>query len=212
MQRGADDRPLFHCYTKRKMARRKPQNIGLARDLQKQINSVVAKSVQQSAVEIANALAQAGPAWSGEFSSAWDVVLAGATPSPPRKTGAVYSYSKRNFPLKRYEDALNSRIGTSDVIRFEITNSAPHADIAIDEEESIFIARGEPVKDVIEKGFRRRSGDGEQDLGLRPDISIGLSGEEPTSSITAPKYWFQTYTRGGQLEFNLRRGVELGFR
>lgn len=214
MRRGAVVRPLFCGYTKNKMApaRRRKQNVSLAENLQKQINKAVAKAVQQVAVEVTNGLAQAGPAWSGRFSSAWDVVIPGGTASPPRKEGSVYVYSKRNFPLTRYERILNSRIGTSDVIKFEIVNSSPYADIAIDEEEAIFYPVGLPVKPVIKRGFRPRSGDGFQDYNLRPDILTGYTQEEPTASITAPKFWFQTYTRGGQLSFNLRKGVEIGFR
>jgi hypothetical protein len=191
--------------------RRRGQNISLAKDLQGQINKAVAKAVQQVAVEVTNGLAQAGPAWSGSFSSAWDVVIPGGAASPPRKEGSVYSYNKRNFPLSRYERVLNSKVG-SDMIRFEITNSSPYAGIAIDEEEGLFFAIGTPIKPVIERGFRRKDGGGMQDFGLRPDIAIGYTREDPNASITAPKFWFQTYTRGGQLSFNVRRGVEIGFR
>lgn len=214
MRRGAAVRPLFCGYTQNKMAapRRRKQNVSLAKDLQERINKAVAKAVQQVAVEVTNGLAQAGPAWSGSFSSAWDVVIPGGTATPPRKEGSVYAYSKRNFPLSRYERILNSNIGSSDVIRFEITNSSPYADIAIDEEEGIFYPVGLPVKPIIKRGFRRKDGDGVQDLNLRPDISIGYTREDPNASITAPKFWFQTYTRGGQLSFNLRKGVEVGFR
>lgn len=191
--------------------RRRKQDTGLARDLQGQINKAVAKAVQQVAVEVANGLAQAGPAWSGSFSSAWDVVIPGGTASPPRKEGSVYIYNKRNFPLSRYERILNSSIGSSDVIKFEITNSSPYADIAIDEEEGIFYPVGLPVKPIIKRGFRPKDADGTQDLNFRPDISVGYTREKPTASITAPRFWFQTYTRGGQLQLNLRKGVEIGF-
>lgn len=184
--------------------KRRGQDLGLAKDLKKQINESIAKCVQECAVGIANSLAENGPAWSGAFSAAWDVVAPGQAPVPPRKEGEIYRYTKRNFPLSRYEKALNDNIGGSDVIRFEIVNSTEYAYIALDEEESVFFPDGAPIGDVVRTGFRPKD-----DVSLRGQVSDDPEGD---SRITAPPFWFQTYYRGGQLSFDLARGVELGFR
>lgn len=185
-------------------AKRRGQDLGLAKDLKRQINKSIAKSVQECAVGIANSLAQNGPAWSGAFSASWDVVIAGGTPAPSRGEGRIYQYTKRNFPASRYEKALNASIGGPDTVRFEIVNSSPYADIAIDEEESVFFPDGAPIGDVVRTGFRPKD-----DVSLRGQVSDDPNGD---SRITAPPFWFQTYYRGGALSLDLAKGVELGFR
>jgi hypothetical protein len=186
----------------------KRSNLSIAKQLNDQIYSKLGAAIQESAVEIANGLAQAGPAWSGEFSSAWDVVPAGESGKPPRATGRVYVYDKRNFPAERYKKALLNRKN-----RFEIVNTAPHAAIALDQEESIFTRQGqpEPVKPIIKEGFRPKSGDGEQEPSLRPDVAMGYTNEKPNAGITAEQDWFNTYADGGQLTRDLRVGAERAF-
>jgi len=186
------------------MARR--SNLSIARKLGDDINKKLARAVQESAVEIANGLANAGPAWTGEFSSAWDVVPAGQAGKAPRGGGRVYRYNKRNFPLSRFENSLK-RGGN----RFEVVNTAPHVGIAIDQDEALFSAIGSPVKEPVVRGFRRKDGFGEQDLGLRGDVAPGYTQEEPTASATASLDWFETYSGGGGLNRDLRRGTERAF-
>lgn len=182
------------------MARR--SNLGIAKKLDKDMKRALATMIQGSAVEIANGLAQAGPAWTGAFSASWDVVEAGQSGKPTRSTNGVYKYTGRNFPVSRFERALESK-----KTRFEIVNSSPHADIAIDREESTFIRIGEPVKPIVEEGFRPKSGDGEQEPHFRGDISIGYTQEKPNASITAELDWFETYALGGGLQRDLAYGA-----
>lgn len=186
------------------MARR--SNLNLAKQLGRDINKKLAAAVQEAAVEIANGLAEAGPAWSGEFSSAWDVVTAGQQGRAPRGAGRVYKYDRRNFPAARYEKAIQARKN-----RFEVINTADHADIALDETESTFYRTGQPVKPLVEEGFRPKSGDGEQDLHMRWQVGMGYTNEPPDSGITAPKDWFPTYASGGALNRDLRVGVDRAF-
>ena len=184
------------------MARK--SNLNIAKAITKQLNRQLAETIQNAAVEITNGLAEAGPAWSGAFSSAWDVVAPGQAGRGVRATGRVYTYTKRNFPLSRFEKSIE--LGRA---RFEIINSAPHASIALDLEEGIFQAIGEPIKPKIEEGFRPRSGDGEQDLHLRWQVGTGYTSEEPNASITAPKDWYITYAQGGGLQRDLAKGVSI---
>jgi len=186
------------------MARR--SNLSIARRLGDDINKKLARAVQESAVEIANGLANAGPAWTGEFSSAWDVVPAGQAGKAPRGGGRVYRYNKRNFPLSRFESSLKR--GNN---KFEVVNTDPDADIAIDQREAIFSAIGSPVKEPVVQGFRRKDGFGEQEPGLRGDVAPGYTQEESTASATAPLDWFETYASGGGLNRDLRAGVERAF-
>jgi len=186
------------------MARR--SNLGIAKQLGQDINEKLAEAVQASAVEIANGLAKAGPAWTGTFSSAWDVVPAGGQGKPPRGGGRVYRYDRRNFPVSRFQRSLER--GNN---RFEIVNTAPHAAIALDQEEDIFAPPADqpyPVGDVVKFGTGRPRGEH-----LRYEISDVADNpdEEVTSQITAEKDWFPTYSAGGALSRDLRVGVDRAF-
>jgi hypothetical protein len=183
---------------------------GIAKDLMQGINKAIAKGIQGAAVEIANGLVDVGPAWSGEFSASWDVVVEGQSGAPPRGKGRIYSYTKRNFPLSRYEKALNN--GN---LSFQVVNSAPHAGIAIDQDLGVYTHPNDsdPLKDPIEFGFRPQDADGEQEPSLRYDVSLGYdNSEKPNAMITAEADWYYTYTQGGGLKRDLGRGVSLGFK
>jgi hypothetical protein len=186
------------------MARR--SNLGIAKQIGRDINKKLAQAVQESAVEIANGLAEAGPAWTGTFSSAWDVVPAGGQGRPPRGGNGVYQYTRRNFPASRFEKSLER--GNN---RFEIVNTAPHAAIALDQEESTFRRIGEPVKPLVKEGFRPKSGDGEQEPHFRADVVMGYTQEEANAGITAKHDWFPDYAKGGALNRDLKIGVNRAF-
>jgi hypothetical protein len=183
------------------MARR--SNLSIARQLGKDINRKLAQAIQESAVEIANGLAGAGPAWTGEFSSAWDVVPVGQAGRPPRGKGRVYKYDRRNFPLERFEKSLERKNN-----QFQVVNTAPHAGIAIDEVESLFAPPKEqpyPIGDFVQYGTGRP--DQEH---LRWQIAND-PGKKITSQITAKQDWFPDYTKGGALKRDLKLGVDRAF-
>ena len=58
----------------------------------KDLKKAFTKASRRVCVEIMNDLAQKGPAYSGEFSSAWYAVPPGTEPGGPRSTGKVYKY------------------------------------------------------------------------------------------------------------------------
>jgi hypothetical protein len=176
--------------------------MGLAKQVQQDLTPFIARGVRNAAVEIVNGLVEAGPAWSGEFSRSWHVVAPGEKPPGRQRAGDdIYEYSYRNFQLSKFEKALN-RGGRS--IKFEIINTAPHADIAIDAEEGTFYQIGQPLKPQTEGGPRPRDENGQ--IGhLRYQIGSLGYGEESSSSITAPQDWFETYVRS-VMQSDLARG------
>lgn len=188
----------------------KAQLSQLAREVAKPITQAVARSIRDAAIEITNALVEAGPAWSGEFSASWDVVPKGTKPNPRKVEGRLYSYTYKNFPLKRFENAIENGI-----TKFEVTNTAPHASIALDREESYYYHPDkEPLKDPVDIGYRPYDRDDGQQASLRWQIGAypAYDGQEPNAFITAPEDWFDTYVEGGGLQRDLKRGVEIGFR
>lgn len=196
------------------MAPRKPRrgsgrNFEIANKLMKDIDRAVASGVQNAAIEIANGLVKVGPAWSGEFSASWDVIGPGQSASSPRGKGRIYKYDKRNFPLSRFEKAIEKGAKL-----FEVVNTAPHAAIAIDGEEAIFTHPNDsdPLKDPVEFGFRPKDASGEQEPSFRYDISMGYDdSSKPNAMITAERDWLATYAMGGELNRDLGRGVTIGF-
>jgi hypothetical protein len=175
----------------------------LAREVQRDLTSFVAKGTRNAAVKILNGLVDAGPGWSGEFSRSWYVVPPGEAPkNGPRSGEGIYYYTYRNVSLKKIENAIN--LGGRST-KFEIVNTAPHANIAIDKEDSVFYAIGLPYYPQKFGSARPTDGDG-QDLHMRYQIGTkGYDPERPESSITAPKDWFPTYVASA-LQSDLSKG------
>jgi len=166
----------------------------MARDFKDLVNDVkdlVTQSARQASVEIMNGLVEAGPGFSGEFSSAWYAVEPGTPPGPPRTSGGrIYKYDLRNVPASRFKS------GTY----YEIVNGADYAPQALDLEEGRFIRIGKPIKQPVAEGDRY--GD------IRGQVSPG-QGE---SISTAPLDWYVTYASGGAMQKDLGNGVRIGFR
>lgn len=187
----------------------------IAQDLMRQINTELAKQIRNAGVEICNGLSEAGPAWSGEFSASWDIVPAGGSPRQRRipELSSVYEYTYRNFPLKIFEKALESRQATV----FNIVNTAPHAAEALDMVEGNFYRPADPpIKNFVGEGFRPYDfAEGAQvehyryQLSQAPRYDAKGNPIEFDSAITAEKDWFPTYARGGGLQRDLARGMQI---
>lgn len=178
------------------------QLTGLAKEVQRMISGPVANAVREAGLEIVNQLADAGPAWSGKFSASWDIIAPGGTARKRESIGSVYKYTRRNFPLKRFENALNSR-NTANTIKFSIVNSASYAAFALDQDKAVFIRPdNNPVKiNAVELG------NGRDQPSLRHEIGGPFSGslEEAPAARTAEPDWFEIY-----VAFALQRALGVG--
>lgn len=167
----------------------------MARDIKfllKDVKDATVVAARQASVEIMNGLVQAGPGYTGEFSSAWYAVEKGQAPGGPRSNNGLYKYDLRNVPKTRFKSS-----GTW----YEIVNGAPHAAEAMDLEPYFYedFDEQDPVKPQ-KRGYRR-------DGATRGDIA---GGSGPNTS-TAPEDWWPTYNVGGGLNRDLARGVQQGF-
>jgi len=175
----------------------------------KDLKKTFSKASRRVCVEIMNDLAQKGPAYSGEFSSAWYAVPPGTEPGGPRSTGKVYKYDLRNVPEAKFKSK-----GTY----YEIVNGADYAPIALDLEEGVFIGQYEEVINADGTKERKKIPPVGKivDTGSRvdePHIRGEFTGTgKPTGVSTAPLDWYNTYTSGGGLKISLDRGATLGFR
>ena len=175
----------------------------IAAQIEKDLNKKIARGIQGFAVQSMNSLAQAGPAWTGEFSASWGFAPEGATPQTPGTTGRVYKYTKNDVPVRYVESLI-----ASGVTQFSISNTSEHAAIAIDAEQSKFYPpeyQPYPVGDVTAYGTGRPSQDHYR-WQIRSE-----SGEEITSQITAEKDWYANYKLGGKLQKDLTVGFSFGF-
>ena len=176
----------------------------------KDLKKTITETSRRVCVEIMNDLAQKGPAYSGEFSSAWYAVPPGTEPGGPRGTGKIYKYDLRNVPKTKFK---------SRGAYYELVNGADYAPIALDLEEGTFIGQyettiGEDGKEVRRKippiGKIVETGSRPKEPHLRGDVrDVGLA---PTAVSTAELDWYNTYTSGGGLKISLDRGAKLGFR
>jgi len=176
-----------------------------AKDLERDARRKLARGIQEFAIRSMNNLAEAGPAWTGEFSQSWVFTAEGGSAQSPTagaKIG-IGKYNRNDVPVRQVEQYLKQ--GRS---RFQLVNTSEHAAIAIDEQESMFAPppdQPDPVKIPVKFGTGRP--DQEH---LRWQLG-NREGEEITSQITAEQDWFTTYLKGGQLQRDLGDGVRLGF-
>lgn len=168
----------------------------MARDLRflvKDLEATTVSAVQDACVEIMNGLAQAGPGYTGEFSSAWYAVPEGGNPGGPRGTGRIYRYDRRHVPKVRFKQ------GTF----YRIVNGSDHAAEAMDLIEGRFESQLDqnlyPIKTPEAVGKRTGQRRGEVESGEGFAIS------------TAPLDWYVNYNVGGALRKDLKRGMSLGF-
>ena len=163
------------------------------RELGVEVRQMINDAARFTAVEIMNDLAEAGPEWSGEFQDSWIAVPVGTGASGA--TGGGYPYNLNDVPK------LSTSIKeTARVKKFEIENTQPYAEYALDLKEGVFFADDEPAGEVVATGERPVPG-------LRGDVS----GDGPAKS-TAPLNWYTTYINGGGMAKSIEAGVKFAFR
>lgn len=158
--------------------------------LVKDIEEATVRAAQAAAVQIMNGLAQAGPAYTGAFSSAWYAVADTGTAGGPRGVGRIYRYDKRHVPITRFKPGN----------WYKIVNGASYADVAMD------------LAPYIPEVFKRQASVKPQRTGTRPQG--GRRGEVDgagRNTSTAPLDWWVVYNAAGQLQADLAKGFRTGF-
>jgi hypothetical protein len=158
-------------------------------DLEKDAYNWVNNLARNSAKEIMNGLAEAGPEWSGDFKDSWIADAAGAGTGG----GGGYPYSLKEIPrLPATKREVERRT------KFVIYNSAPHAAIAmdlVDVPAKDFKKVGYPRGEIVAKGSRPATG-------KRGEVS-----GKGNSTSTAPLDWYPLFVQGGKMQKALERGV-----
>ena len=171
------------------MSARRKEISQLPVDVRELINEVA----RYAAVEIMNDLAEAGPEWTGKFQDSWVAVPVGRAASG--STGGGYPYTLNDVPK------LSTSIKeTARVKKFEIVNTQPYAEYALDLKEGKFRGIGNPAGEVVATGSRPVPG-------RRGEVS-GTGG----ARSTAPLDWYTSYLNGGGMAKALQDGVTFAFR
>ena len=172
----------------------------MARDIKflvKDLKDITIRAARTACVQIMNGLVEAGPGYSGEFSSAWYALPKGDSPGGPRKASGLYKYDLRNVPATKFQTSG---------IWYTIINGSPHADVAMDLTPYVYNPGsfdGKTVRAQTERLFK----------GYRPaNATRGqLVGTDGPNTSTAPKDWWPTYNAGGALSTDLAIGFRRGF-
>jgi len=146
---------------------------------------------RSAAKEIMNGLAEAGPAWSGEFRDSWVAYAASGGAG-----SGEYPYKLSDIPKLPATKREAQR-----VTKFTIENVAPHRLVALDitdvpREEFTYPGKP-PIGDVVARGTR-------PDRGKRGDVT-----GSGNATSTAPLDWYPLFVQGGKMQKALERGVRL---
>jgi len=170
------------------------------KSLQQQIRERTQKAVRETAVQIMNDLAEAGPEWSGRLKNNWvaDTFSGNQKVKIGRSTG--YPYSRSSVP------ALKTDIKSAEAtpVKVEITNKTEYFAYAADLIPGKFWPKEEGPKGAFTRGKRSTSDTG---VGFRGD----LSGDGMNIS-TAPLDWYNNYLKGGGLQKATQSSIRIGFR
>ena len=163
------------------------------------VEEAVVQALRQSAVQIMNDLSEKGPAYSGQFSSAWYTVSTGQSAGGPRageyQLSEPYKYDLRNVPKTKFKKVRQNSY-------FEIVNTMSYAPQALDLEPGDW---RQPEEEPIKKPVNRGSRTG--------DMRYEVEGQEKKGAVsTAKANWYNTYIQGGAFKKSFERGVKLGFR
>ena len=162
------------------------------RDLERDAYAWLNDCARQSAKEIMNGLAEAGPDWTGEFKDSWV-----ASTSTAGSGSGAYPYRLSDIPKLAPTKREAAR-----TVKYTIQNLAPHAPIAMDlvdvpREDFQYPGSG-PAGDVVARGTR-------PDNGKRGEIIPGRG----NARSTAPLDWYPLFVQGGKMQKALERGVRL---
>jgi hypothetical protein len=179
------------------------------------IQKAAISALRNAAKEVLNDLAEAGPAWSGEFRDSWYVETTDGERGV-KVGGDDGKYNLFNIPLlsKQGRSARGqftkarppSNIGSIELL---IGNFSPYAQEAMDLIPGKFIRQeSDPIKAPVDVGVR--FGKFRGDVRSLSTEEILERGKKPSFSTAEPK-WYDTYMGGGAFSAAVKRGARAGF-
>lgn len=157
-------------------------------------------STRIATAAIMNDLAEIGPATTGKFRDSWQAIAVTGGINNPTPSG--YPYKTEDIPR------LDIKSSTMDRVRvFEIRNTAPYADIAMDLRQSTYKKVADPIGGIdfgVSYGLRPRY------PSIRGDVIEGRGNKSHYS--TAELDWYTTYINGGQMHDSVRLALSANYK
>ena len=147
----------------------------------------VVEFARLQSVEMMNYIAEAGPAWSGEFRDNWRAQPKAGVVTASGRQNSAYPYELRDIPRPSYDAETYERKAKL----FNIVNESPHAPYALDAREGTFYPpedQPEPIKDIVVDGKRARKG---FRAAITPNDELDPYELPGMATATAEHGWFQ---------------------
>jgi hypothetical protein len=176
----------------------------LAKKLENLVLGPLSMGLKKSAEKIVSELQEAGPSWTGSFSNSYQVAT---------QSGVTSGTGQPGEPRPINVLVLTGKELLSEGVKYTISNTSDHADIALDLKSRSDFRRpgGKPqtAQGMAAWGGENISKKGRAKPSLRGEIGTGTEGE---SSRTAPLDWYDTYLKGGKIDKRIKLEMDQVFR
>ena len=154
--------------------------VDLAKNLEEIALTPFTNGMKRSAENIVKELQDAGPQWTGEFANSWEISSSSETARGTKNPGAPQRIKAPRLTASQFKFKPS--------VKYNITNTAPYRDYAMDLKEGIFKGEGNPRKPPVSTGSRPVPG-------RRGDVT-GSGGARSTAELN----WYSDYVNGGRLD------------
>lgn len=173
----------------------------LVKNLEILVTGVLSMGIKNSAEKIVNDLQKAGPSWTGSFSNSYQVATSSGVTGGTGQPGEAR-------PINVL--VLTGKELLSDGIKYRISNTSDHADVALDlVSRSDFTRPGEKPQTAQGMAAWKQSSAGRTKPSLRGEIGGGDTRGE--SSRTAPLDWYDNYLKGARIEKTIKLEMDRAF-
>jgi len=185
----------------RNVSRGKDQLGTLVKNLEILVTGVLSTGIKNSAEKIVSDLQKAGPSWTGSFSNSYQVATSSGVTGGTGQPGEAR-------PINVL--VLTGKELLLDGTKYTISNTSPHADVALDlVSRSDFERPSEKPQTAQGKAAWKESDAGRNKPSLRGEIGGGDTRGE--SSRTAPLYWYDTYLKGAAIQKTIKLEMDRAF-
>ncbi len=173
----------------------------LVKNLEIVVTGVLSVGMKNSAEKIVSDLQKAGPSWTGSFSNSYQVATSSGVTGGTGQPGEAR-------PINVL--VLTGKELLLDGTKYTISNTSPHADVALDlVSRSDFTRPGGKPQTAQGMAAWKRSDEGRTKPSLRGEIGGGDARGE--SSRTAPLDWYDRYLKGAGIEKTIKLEMDRAF-
>jgi len=173
----------------------------LVQNLEILVTGVLSIGIKSSAEKIVSDLQKAGPSWTGSFSNSYQVATSSGVTGGTGQPGEAR-------PINVL--VLTGRELLLDGVKYTISNTSPHADVALDlVSRSDFERPSEEPQTAQGMAAWKESDQGRTKPSLRGEIGGGDT--RGKSSSTAPSDWYDRYLKGAGIQKTIKLEMDRAF-